>query len=514
VDVIRPALEEINKKWRIYKCVSKARMYDQQLYHHTEKNPFLKTQEELRKAKNPLNHLSDIFMETLLEDPSYAGIFIDLNLDVKQAIGDYRKYFQFPETQFNFNLTKLLPADLSILMAASARKAIQENHSTTLKEVKWHTKEEIRSVDIHIKPFLHHSDFAQQFLFIVLKETKRQDIPAEAIKATRINDERVEELERELKDTRENLQAVIEEMEATNEELQSSNEEMISTNEELQSANEELQSLNEELHTVSVEHQLKIKELLELNDDLNNYFRNAETGQILVDKNLLIRKFTPSVTRMVNLIPGDVNRSLMDITTKFPGADFIADITKVIRLEVPVEKEISISTRTYLMRISPYERSDKKIDGVVISFTDITRVKQLDSMLDAVFKAVPNAILTAKPVINDNKEIIDFEFVSANAAAEKSMGLSRNEIIGKRLKSVVQDPTSMFKMFKQVVESGKTLSHDYFNQRLNQWGNMVLVKFMNGVLAVSTDITEKKKAADLVEKNYAELRKSLKLGKK
>jgi two-component system CheB/CheR fusion protein len=142
--------------------------------------------------------------------------------------------------------------------------------------------------------------------------------------------QRLEEVEEELRNTKENLQAVIEEVESANEELQSSNEEIISSNEELQSTNEELQSLNEELHTVNAEHQLKIKELLELNDDMNNYFRNTEVGQILVDKKMIIKKFTPVATRQVNLIESDIGRSITDISTNFVNLDFINDIKKVL----------------------------------------------------------------------------------------------------------------------------------------------------------------------------------------
>src|SRR5215216_3978944 len=106
------------------------------------------------------------------------------------------------------------------------------------------------------------------------------------------------ELETELKVTRNELQMAVEGMETTNEELQSSNEELLSANEELQSSNGELQSLNEELHTLNTEHQLRIKELIELNDDLNNYFRSSQIGQVFVDRDLRIRKFNPTAVQM------------------------------------------------------------------------------------------------------------------------------------------------------------------------------------------------------------------------
>src|SRR5262249_10363524 len=141
---------------------------------------------------------------------------------------------------------------------------------------------------------------------------------------------RIEEVEKELKETRENLQSVIGELESANEELQSHSEEMLTSNEELQTTNEELQSLNEELHTVSAEHQMKIKELLELNDDLNNYFRTSNIGQMLIDRNLIIRRFSPAITQQINLVESDIGRSVVDFSTKVRAIDFVSDIREVM----------------------------------------------------------------------------------------------------------------------------------------------------------------------------------------
>jgi two-component system CheB/CheR fusion protein len=426
IDIIKTSLEEVDKKWKIYKCVSKTRLYEQAPYFRAmEKSSLVSGLGE--KVKNPLHHLGDLFKETLLEDADYAGVFIDLNLEIKQAVGNYKNYIQFPDTNFNFNLTKLVHPDLAVALSASIRKAVNENIPVVSKNIKLHLDAKTRLVSIHIKPYLHHGSYAQQFLFIVFKDEVSRDVQQQVLMKNKITAEeinRVNEVEKELKETRENLQAVIEEMEATNEELQSANEELVSTNEELQSTNEELQSLNEELHTVSTEHQMKIKELMELNDDMNNYFRNSDIGQILVDRNLIIRKFSPSVTRMVNLIPSDIHRSLLDITTRFKGVDFIGDIGRVIHTGASVEKEIIMDESFYLLRINPYERHDKKIDGVVVNFIDVTRIKRLDSILEAVFKTVPSAILAAKALRNEKKEITDFEFIAVNPACEKSLGSS------------------------------------------------------------------------------------------
>ena len=271
------------------------------------------------KSKNALNHLSDIFRETLLEEYKYAGIFIDKDFEVKQAIGNFKNFLNFPEEHFHFNLLKLVPPDLSVAISICVRKAIKENQKAVLKSVKISEGKIEKYVTVIAKPYLEHKDYMQPFLFVILHEEEYmvRSYPQALPEGPAYTNERIKELEIELRDTKENLQAVIEEVESANEELQSSNEEIVSSNEELQSTNEELQSLNEELHTVNTEHQIKIKELIELNDDLNNYFRNSDIGQILLDNRLMIRKFTPAITRQINLIESDIGRSIIDISINF-----------------------------------------------------------------------------------------------------------------------------------------------------------------------------------------------------
>ena len=209
---------------------------------------------------------------------------------------------------------------------------------------------------------------------------------------------------------------------------------MISTNEELQSTNEELQSLNEELHTVSAEHQVKIKELIELNDDLNNYFRNTDIGQILLDKKLMIRKFSPASKRQINLIESDVGRSIIDISTNFTSGDFINEIKRVIKTGTASQKEVSTHDGgIFLMKINPYIRVDKSIDGVVISFVDLSEVKKLNSIIEGVFNSSSNAIIAQQAIRDGQNQIIDFEYTAANVTAERMLGVTAAHFNGKRL---------------------------------------------------------------------------------
>ncbi|HEX6914350.1 MAG TPA: chemotaxis protein CheB, partial [Chitinophagaceae bacterium] len=400
--ILKDVMKEIDKKWKIYKCISKTKTGEYETFLNPVDRSF--TRLPSPKAKNALSHLAEIFKETLLDEYQFAGIFIDRDFEVKQAIGAFKQFISFPEGNFNFNLLKLVPPDLSVALSTCIRKAMKENEKVVQKKVKVQTGKKQRLINVVVKPYLNQKTYLQPFLFVILNEVateprteSRTRLPENSRDAAR----RIDELENELRDTKENLQSVIEEVESANEELQSSNEEIISANEELQSTNEELQSLNEELHTVNAEHQLKIKELMELNDDLNNYFNNSEVGQILVDRNLVVRKFTPFAKRQVNLIDSDIGRPITDISVNFKDQDFVPSIRRVMKTGKREEQEITMNEGDiFLMRIAPFFRHDKSIDGVVVNFIDIGQVKTLSSIIEAVLDSSTSGIVAQRAIRN------------------------------------------------------------------------------------------------------------------
>ncbi|MEO6759680.1 MAG: CheR family methyltransferase, partial [Saprospiraceae bacterium] len=345
IGILKEHMLEVERKWKLFQCVSKSRDYEQDTFFvpFAEKS-FTAMRPAASGAKNALNNIGDIFKETVLEMQRFSGIFLDKELNVKHALGEFKTFLRFPDGNFNLNILKLVSPELAVPLGICVRKALANNEKVTLSNVKLQNEGATSYVNIVVKPWLNPKDYLQSFLFVVLEEIKVEKKPAGEVlvSATVSSTTRVEELEAELRETRQSLQSVIEEMETANEELQSQGEEMLSTNEELQSTNEELQSLNEELYTVSAEHQLKIKELIELNDDLNNYFKNSDIGQILVDRKLNLRKFSPAATRMVNLIESDIGRSILDITTNIQQLDLANSIKEVLKTEEPLEREISL----------------------------------------------------------------------------------------------------------------------------------------------------------------------------
>jgi len=195
------------------------------------------------------------------------------------------------------------------------------------------------------------------------------------------------DLERELRDTRERLQATIEEYETAVEELKSSNEELVSMNEEVQSTNEELeaskeemQSLNEELNTINAELSSKVEELDSANNDLQNLFESAQIATVFLDRNLVIRNFTPVASAFFNLRSADIGRPLTDLTTRldYPGLE--TDIKSVFATGEPLEQQLPRSEdgKFLLVRLRPYRDDTRSIEGVVVSLVDVTTLAEAE----------------------------------------------------------------------------------------------------------------------------------------
>ncbi len=511
IDILKDSMDEVNRKWKLYRCTNKINISEtDNVLVPLEKANVFNTSRVGANSRNVLNHLSEIFKDTMLEGHKMAAIFIDKEFNVKQAIGAYKTFLRFPEESFNFNLLKLVPGDLAIALGVAVRKAIDKNEKIVMRRVVLHEQETLRHVSIQVKPFLKQKEFQQSFLCIVIEEEIQieQKASKALVNHSLASLERIEELERDLIETRENLQAIIEEMETSNEELQSSTEEMISTNEELQSTNEELQSLNEELHTVSGEHQLKIKELLELNDDLNNYFNNSDIGQIILDKNLFIRKFSPAAKQMVNLRETDIGRSISDITTNIKDFDFIDTIRTVLKTSDSVQKEIKIlEDGYYLMKITPYVRQDKTFDGIVVNFTNISESKRLSSIIESVFLSSQSGITAKKAIRDDQNKIVDFEYLAVNNAAEKFFGVPHNSLIGKRLKETFPSNNSNYiTIYADVVETGNDSTFEFYNEKTNRWFNISVVKMLDGIVTTHVDITNEKKTANTIARSYEDLK--------
>ncbi len=284
-------------------------------------------------------------------------------------------------------------------------------------------------VDLIVRPTPERK--GKRLYFVVIFH-EHQERPSEQIPQASPDMEsqylqRIHDLEQELMFTRENLQATIEELEASNEELQATNEELIASNEELQSTNEELQSVNEELYTVNSEHQNKIEELIQLNNDITNLLKNTDIGTLFLDKALRIRKFTPAITRVLNILDTDIGRPIHHINHNLNYPAFFDDLSQVLETLKPVETEVSSKDgEWYIVRILPYRTIENAIDGIVVTCVNITERKRLEERI-ARERELLLRILEYSPlakVMVDKTGTITF----ANRKAEDVLGLTKSEL--------------------------------------------------------------------------------------
>jgi two-component system CheB/CheR fusion protein len=186
----------------------------------------------------------------------------------------------------------------------------------------------------------------------------------------------------DLHTSRDEMQISQEELKSTNEELQSANEELQSTNEEITTSKEEMQSMNEELQTVNYELQAKVDELSRASDDMKNLLNSTDIATLFLDDALLVRRFTTQAARIIKLIPGDVGRPLTDIVTDLDYPRLADDVRNVLKKKTFAEKQVAThDDRWFTVRIMPYRTQDNCIDGVVITFADITVSKHLEAAL-------------------------------------------------------------------------------------------------------------------------------------
>ncbi|HET7839009.1 MAG TPA: PAS domain-containing protein, partial [Rectinemataceae bacterium] len=193
---------------------------------------------------------------------------------------------------------------------------------------------------------------------------------------------RLQEALAELRSLREEMQISQEERQATTEELQSTNEELQSTNEELTTSKEEMQSMNEELQTLNSELQAKVDELMGASDDMKNLLNSTDIATLFLDEALRVRRFTTQTANITRLIPADLGRRVTDIASELLYPELAADAEEVLRSLVFRVREIQTREGAwYSMRMMPYRTSENVIDGLVMTFTNITRMKQLEAAL-------------------------------------------------------------------------------------------------------------------------------------
>ena len=310
---------------------------------------------------------------------------------------------------------------------------------TLNREIQVKTNGGFTTVSLSVRP-LPGLDDSQNLLLVSF-----QDVAGPAIKPGRKRSAkpaelaRIEELERDLAYMKENHQATVEEQQASNEELKSTNEEMQSTNEELQSTNEELetskeelQSVNEELITVNSELQAKIEQLAGMQNDMKNLLDNTNIGTVFLDEHMIIRRFTREATHIYRLVASDVGRPLNDIKSNLEGEELLTKAQSVLETLVPIEQEVRTHNGAwYLLRIQPYRTLDNIIEGVVLTFTDISKRIEAETAVQLARELAERVVDTIRAplLVLDG----DLQVVSANRAFYQYFQVTIAETVGRKI---------------------------------------------------------------------------------
>lgn len=303
--------------------------------------------------------------ESLLENFAPAAVAVNRQYEILYTSGRVNRYICFPRGTPTYNLLDLLPEEARNSVRGAIYSLLHEDHEA------FHFTYSSDNND-NVFTTVRRVDECDEVFLVVFEKCGEADIP-EAIESE--EPDQVQMLRNELSATQEDLNRHIEQLKILNEEMQSSNEELQAANEELETSREELQSLNEELITVNSQLQMKVEEQEETNNDLINFLSSTNIPTLFLDNQLRIRRFTPALKRLIGFMPSDAGRSVRDFYLSKLGEGFLKDVEKVRTTLVPVKKEIPIENSWFIRSVQPYRTADDHIDGVVVSFADVSRLK-------------------------------------------------------------------------------------------------------------------------------------------
>jgi len=338
-------------------------------------------------ASAPRGDVADSAQRILLDTFVPPAVVINAQGDIVYIVGRTGKYLEPASGKSNQNVFAMAREGLRPELGLAIRNAIRRKASVTVNHLRIKTNGHDAVINLTVRPL--DGPKAGDLLLVVFEEVEPAAAagkrPALSLRPSVL----AKGLEKELRQTKAHLQSTVEQMEAAQEELKAANEEMQSNNEELQSTNEELttskeelQSLNEEMTTVNAELQTKLDELSQVNNDMRNLLNGIAVATVFADNDLHIKRFTDQATRIINLIPADVGRPLSHLATNLKHPHLLDDASEVLRTLVFKEAQVQTNDdRWHLMRILPYRTADNVIDGVVITFTDVTQLKQLETSL-------------------------------------------------------------------------------------------------------------------------------------
>jgi two-component system CheB/CheR fusion protein len=364
-------------------------------------------------ARVPPLNLQMLAERVIVQRFAPAAVMTSDKGDILYVTGRTGKFLEPAIGKANLNIFAMAREGLRFELSSAFNQAMRDDGPVTTRGLKVRTNGETEVVDLTVQGLSEPKELRGTMVVVLSSAGPAPSEHGEQGRAGRTpTGKRVVELERELQHARQEAQTIREEMQASQEELKSTNEELQSTNEELQSANEELttskeemQSMNEELQTVNQELQSKVDDLARSNNDMRNLLNSTDVATLFLDSELRVRRFTTQTTRIIKLIPSDAGRPITDITSDLEYPDLSEDARRVLQTLAFKEKQVAARDgRWFTVRIMPYRTLENVISGLVITFTDSTAAKMLEtslreqaSQLKQLAESVPSLVIGCRP---------------------------------------------------------------------------------------------------------------------
>lgn len=418
----------------------------------------------------------------LLQQFTPPGVLVNQDGDIIYIYGRTGKYLEPAAGKANLNIFSMLREGLRQKFHLAFRQVLEKKESQVLHHLKVGTNGDYQTVDISIQYIDKPGPLGGNLMVFFNDVPDVVDVKAKSEpKVKTSKSSRETELERELNYSREKMQSTMEEMQTSQEELKSTNEELQSANEELQSANEELtsskeemQSLNEELQTLNSELLAKVDDFVRVDNDMKNLLNSTDIATLFLDKELNIRRFTIQATKIFKLIKSDIGRPFTDQASDLNYPDMVEDAQEVLQTLKFVEKQIpGKDGKWFSIRLMPYRTFDDRIDGLVITFIDISKLKRVEEQCSETLQMQSLLLNTSTDVIL--KLSTDWKVVEYSPEAEKFFGVKREN-------AIKQDFISVF-----VPESSENKTRQKLKKTLN---NLQDSRLKTEVIAAKGNTTE------------------------
>jgi chemotaxis methyl-accepting protein methylase/signal transduction histidine kinase/PAS domain-containing protein len=329
--------------------------------------------------------------QQLLEQYAPPSVIVNADYEIVHLSEHVGRFLRLAGGEPSLNLLRAVLPELRLELRSALFQAMQSGRSTEAHRVRLVHEGRNTYVNMIVRP-VQSVEMGSNFALVLFAEVEEALGPEGKEPMAGTHEPMVRGLEEELSRAKEQLQSTVEqyetsveELKASNEELQVINEELRSTTEELETSKEELQSVNEELRTVNEELKNKVEEVSQANDDLQNLMASTDIPTIFLDRALHIKRYTPGTLALFRLIPTDTGRPLSDITHKLNYTNLHTDAEAVIASSHKIEREVvNMEGRHYLTRLAPYRTAQERMDGVVLTFVDITERKRHEVELTAV----------------------------------------------------------------------------------------------------------------------------------